>query len=217
MHFVRVMIDALPELLTGIKFTAIVTIMSLVAASIIGLVLCFMTLSRILIMRGIATTYINIIRGVPLLVQILFVYFGIPSVTGAHLPAIVAGTITMSAYVSAYMAEIFRAGIQDVDRGQTEAGEAVGLTRWQVNRLIVLPQAIRGFLPAYVNQVSMTIKDTSLLSVIGIAELTFQGQAVYSANFETFTILFEMAILYFIMIYSLTLVSRIVERKLAVW
>ncbi|MGC5247741.1 amino acid ABC transporter permease [Gordonia sp. DT219] len=214
-NFFNVLIDALPTLLSGMKVTVYVTVISLVIASILGLCLCFMTLAKSAIVRGIARVYVNIFRGTPLLVQILFIYFGIPSLLGIHMEAIYAGILAMSLYVTAYMSEIFRAGIQGVDAGQFEASVSIGLKRLQMMRLVILPQAVRSVLPAFVNQFSMTIKDTSLLSVIGIAELTFQGQEIYAANFETFTILFELAVLYFIIVYVLTFISRILERRMA--
>lgn len=214
-HFVDVLIEALPALLYGMGITAFVTVVSIAVASILGLGLCFMSLSRHIVLRGIATSYINIFRGTPLLVQILFIYFGLPSLLGIHLPVMVAGILTMSLYVTAYVSEIFRAGIQGVDVGQFEGGASIGLSQGQTMRLIVLPQAIRNVIPAFVNQFSGTIKDTSLLSIIGIAELTFQGQEIYSQNFETFTILLELGVLYFVMVYILTRLSRILEKRMS--
>lgn len=124
--------------------------------------------------------------------------------------------IAITINAAAYLVEIFRAGINSIDKGQMEAGRSIGFSYWQTMRLIVLPQAVRRMIPAFVNQFIVSIKDTSLLSAIGIAELTFSGQSIYAANFRAFEILFAVGVLYFVIIYTLSLLSRWLERRLDV-
>ena len=193
-----------------------ITIISLVLAMVIGLVLGVFSITKSKILRAISTVFVDMIRGTPLLVQILFIYFGIPSVFDVNLTAFAAGVIAITINAAAYLVEIFRAGINSIDKGQMEAGRSIGFSYWQTMRLIVLPQAVRRMIPAFVNQFIVSIKDTSLLSAIGIAELTFSGQSIYAANFRAFEILFAVGVLYFVIIYTLSLLSRWLERRLDV-
>lgn len=210
---ITVVQEALPFLAKGALITVELTVVSLIFASIIGLVTGFMRMSDITPLRWIAAIYINIIRGTPLLVQILYIYFGIPFVLKIKLSSMAAGIITMSLYAGAYLAEIFRAGIESIDKGQREGGMSLGFSYWQTMRKIILPQAFRRMIPTFVNQITMMIKDTSLLSTIGVAELTFQGQSIYAANFETFRILTTVGVFYFIMVYALTKISVRLEKR----
>ncbi|ARK32417.1 amino acid ABC transporter permease [Halalkalibacter krulwichiae] len=210
------MIDALPVLLKGLWWTIVITVISLLIALVIGLVLGLFSISRNKLLRAIAMIYVDIIRGTPILVQILFIYFGLPAGTGITMSALTAGIIAISINAGAYLVEIFRAGINSIDKGQMEAGRTLGFSYAETMRLIILPQAVRRMIPAFVNQFIVSIKDTSLLSVIGIAELTMSGQSIYAMNFRAFEILALVGILYFVLIYALTLFSRWLERRLDV-
>jgi glutamine transport system permease protein len=181
---------------------------------VIGLGMGLLRISQNLLPRFIATFYVDIIRGTPLLVQILFIYIGIPSVFGLRLSEYTAGIIAISINAGAYLVEIFRAGIQSINRGQMEAGRSLGFSYGQTMRLIILPQAIKIMTPAFVNQFIISLKDTSLLSIIGIAELLMQGQSIYAVNFRAFQILGAVAVFYFVIIYALTLFSRWLERRM---
>ncbi|MCM3741542.1 amino acid ABC transporter permease [Oceanobacillus luteolus] len=216
METIQIILDALPTLLSGMGLTLEITIISLVLAMVIGLVLGVFSITKSKILRAISTVFVDMIRGTPLLVQILFIYFGIPSVFDVNLTAFAAGVIAITINAAAYLVEIFRAGINSIDKGQMEAGRSIGFSYWQTMRLIVLPQAVRRMIPAFVNQFIVSIKDTSLLSAIGIAELTFSGQSIYAANFRAFEILFAVGVLYFVIIYTLSLLSRWLERRLDV-
>ncbi|WP_307327015.1 amino acid ABC transporter permease [Evansella vedderi] len=216
MESINIIIDALPTLLKGLYWTVVITVISLIIALIIGLVLGICSITRNKLLRAIATIYVDIIRGTPILVQILFIYFGLPSVTGITMSALTAGIIAISINAGAYLVEIFRAGINSIDKGQMEAGRTLGFSYAETMRIIILPQAVRRMIPAFVNQFIVSIKDTSLLSVIGIAELTFAGQSIYAMNFRAFQILFAVGVLYFIIIYILTMFSRWLERRLDV-
>src|SRR5699024_3546926 len=170
--------EYLPILLKAAGVTLGISGLSLVFSLIIGLIMGMFRISKNFILTWIATLYINAIRGTPLLIQILIVYFGIPSLLNISFSAFTAGVVIMSIYTGAYMAEIYRSGIESVDIGQTEAGRSLGLSNSLTMRLIVLPQAIRKMIPTFVNQITIMIKDTSLLSVIGVVELTMQGQMI---------------------------------------
>ncbi|SES28930.1 polar amino acid transport system permease protein/polar amino acid transport system substrate-binding protein [Salipaludibacillus aurantiacus] len=212
----QIMIDALPVLLQGMWLTVLITVISLAIALVIGLVLGIFSITQNKILRGISTFYVDAIRGTPILVQILFIYFGLPAATDLSLNAFTAGIIAISINAGAYLVEIFRAGINSIDKGQMEAGRTLGFSYGETMRLIILPQAVKRMIPAIVNQFIVSIKDTSILSVIGIAELTMSGQSIYANNFRAFEILFMVGVLYFVIVYSLTLFARWLERRLDV-
>ncbi|WP_156289845.1 amino acid ABC transporter permease [Oceanobacillus salinisoli] len=216
METINIILEGLPTLLKGMGLTIEITVISLILAMFIGLILGVFSITKSKILRTISTAFVDIIRGTPLLVQILFIYFGLPSVMDINLTAFSAGVIAITVNAAAYLVEIFRAGINSIDKGQMEAGRTIGFSYGQTMRLIILPQAIRRMIPAFVNQFIVSIKDTSLLSAIGLAELTLSGQSIYAANFRAFEILFAVGVLYFIIIYSLSLFSRWLERRLDV-
>jgi len=207
------MIDALPVLLEGLGLTVYLAVVSLALATVIGLISGLMTLSHRVWLYGPARFYVNLIRGTPLLVQILFIYFGLPAVMNVKLSPMVAGVIAISFHIGAYVSEVFRAGIESVDKGQTEAGRSLGMTHTQTMRKIIIPQAVRSMIPPMMNQFIMGVKDTSLLAVIGVAELTQRGQSIYAVNYRAFEILTLVALIYFILTYTLYRLSRVVERK----
>jgi len=209
------MVDAVPVLFQGTIVTLKITVISLIIALVIGLFIGLMSISRNKLLHGIGVFYVDFIRGTPLLVQIMIIYFGIPSLLGIKMDEMVAGIAAISLNAGAYMAEIFRAGILSVDRGQMEAARSLGLTHTQAMRLVILPQAVRRMIPAFVNQAIVSLKDTSLLTIIGIRELTNSGEIIISANYRFFEIWAVVAVFYFIMIHALTLYSRHLERRLA--
>lgn len=207
--------EALPHLLRGAVTTLEITSISLVIAMFIGLSIGLLRVSNNRLLRFAANFYVDLIRGTPLLVQILFIYIGVPSAFDIRLSEFTAGIIAISINAGAYLVEIFRAGIESIDRGQMEAGRSLGFSYWQSMRLVILPQAVRRMTPAFVNQFIISLKDTSLLSVIGIAELLMQGQSIYAVNFRAMEILGAVAVFYFVIIYTLTLFSRWLERRIA--
>jgi glutamine transport system permease protein len=210
----QVIVGAAPVLLQGTIVTLKITVISLLIALVIGLFIGLMSTSRTKLLRGIAVSYVDLIRGTPLLVQIMIIYFGIPSLLDIKMDEMVAGIAAISLNAGAYMAEIFRAGILSVDRGQMEAARSLGLTHTQAMRLVILPQAVRRMIPAFVNQAIVSLKDTSLLTVIGIRELTNSGEIIISANYRFFEIWTVVAVYYFIIIHALTLYSRYLERRM---
>lgn len=212
----QVIIDALPLLLEGSVVTLKLVVISLIIAMVIGLISGLMSTSLNRLLRLVATLYVDIIRGTPLLVQVYFIYFGLPVFLDMRIPAMTAGIIAISLNAGAYISEIFRAGINSISNGQHEAARSLGLTRFQTMRLVVLPQATRRMIPTFVNQFIITIKDTSLLSAIGIAELTQSGEIIISSNFRAFEIWGVVGIFYLIIIVLLSRVSRLIERRYAI-
>lgn len=209
----EVMLDAMPELLNGVKMTIYLTVVSLALATVLGLISGLMNISKSKWLRVPARLYVNIVRGTPLLVQILFIYFGLPSVSAIKLSPVTAGIIAIGFHIGAYVSEVFRAGIESIDKGQIEAGRSLGLTAGQTMRKIVIPQAITRMMPPMMNQFIIGVKDTSLLAVIGVAELTERGQTIYALNYRAFEILALVGVLYLILTYSLYRLSLLVEKR----
>jgi len=183
--------------------------------TVIGVIVALMKLSSSRVARAIASIYGTLIRGLPLLVQILLVYFAIPAITGLRVSGVAAGTVAMTLFTGAFMAEIIRSGIQSIDKGQYEACRSIGFSHWATMRLVICPQAFRVILPSIANQFSITLKDTSLLSVIGVVELTMAGQTIYALNFDTIRVLALVGIMYLIIYLVAEQFSGWVERRLA--
>ncbi|WP_052542261.1 amino acid ABC transporter substrate-binding protein/permease [Cryobacterium roopkundense] len=211
--FFGLLSDSMPALMKGLGLTLLATGLSILIALVLGVVFGFFKVSPFRVLRAIATTYVSIFRGTPLLVQAFFFYFGLPQLTGQSIDVLTAGVLTLSLNAGAYMTEIVRGGIQSVDPGQTEAGRSLGLGYITTMRRIVLPQAVKIMTPSFINQFVMTLKDTSLLAVIGFAELTYQGQQIYAANFRTGETLLIVAALYFVVITLLTTLSNKLDKR----
>jgi glutamine transport system permease protein len=213
MKKVDIIFAALPILLKGLQVTLYIFVIAIILGFLIGLVIALFRLAPIKILKWIAKVYVDAIRGTPFIVQLFFIYFGINSLDFVSLNSTTAGIITVAINAGAYFAEIIRAGIQSIDKGQTEAARSIGFTGAQTMRYVVLPQAFRRMLPTITNQSIISLKDTSLLSVIGIADLTQQGQIQASATFEAFKIWLTVGVIYFIIIYLLTILANFVERR----
>ncbi len=206
--------ESMPSLMTGLKMTLILTVVSLIIATIVGIVFGLMRIAKSKLLSTIAMIYIDIFRGTPLIVQAFFIYFGIPAAFDFRITAFVAGLITLSLNAGAYMAEIVRGGIQSVDKGQMEAARSLGLPYGKAMLKVVLPQAIQLMIPAFINQFVITLKDTSILSIIGINELTQSGKIIIARNLESFQMWIIVGIMYFIVIMILTKVSNVLERRI---
>ena len=204
-----------PRLLQGLWMTIELTLVSLLIAAVLGLLFGLLSVSRTTFLRGISRVYIDIIRGTPLIVQVFFIYFGIPSALNMRLDAFIAGVIALSLNAVAYTAEIVRGGIQSIDKGQMEAARSLGLPYTMAMRRVVLPQAIKTMIPAIVNQCIITLKDSSLVSVIGLAELTQTGRLIIANNFESLKMWIIIGVMYFIPIMILSKVSSHIERKMS--
>lgn len=209
-----VIVAAMPMLLEGLKVTLYIFVIAIILGFLIGLVVALLRLGPIKVLNWIAKAYVDAIRGTPFIVQLFFIYFGVNSLNFISLNSTTAGIITVAINAGAYFAEIIRAGIQSINKGQTEAARSIGFTASQTMRYVILPQAFRRMLPTITNQSIISLKDTSLLSVIGIADLTQQGQIQASATFEAFKIWLVVGVIYFIVIYLLTVLANFVERRI---
>ena len=207
-------------LLRAMGHTLLLCLLSLVFASVIGMIFGLMNVGHNRLLNFIGTVYVDAVRGVPLIVLAYFIYFGIPAgiqslgFTNFKMDALQAGTIALSMNCGAYMAEIVRAGIQSVDRGQMEAGRSLGLSYGAGMALIVIPQAIRTMIPSIINQFIITLKDTSILSVIGFPELTNVGKTVMGNTFKPLQAWAVVGIMYLIVITILSKVSKKIERRI---
>lgn len=202
----------LPALLVGLRLTLIIAVGGIFLAIVIGIILCIFTISGVKILQRIAVTYITIVRGIPLMILALFLWFG---VIKSSLSLEFGGIIILAINASAFMAEIFRAGIQAIDYGQTEAARSLGLSYFQTMWKIILPQAFKIMLPSLMNQFISSLKDTAILSAISLPELTMTAKIIIARNYKAFELYSYAAIIYLVVIVFLTYLSKIVERKLS--
>ena len=205
----------------GAKTTIIISLVSLVIGFVLGLFICLMKMSKIKILRWPASAYVQILRGTPLFVQIFIIYFGLPQL-GIQFPDIgpfssdfVSGAFALSINSSAYIAEIFRSGIQAVDKGQMEASRSLGLGYVDAMRYVIVPQAVKNVLPALANEFITLVKESSIISVIGVQELMFKAGIVRTALYRPFEPYIMAAIMYLVMTTVLSLLVGLLEKKLA--
>ena len=209
-------------LLTAMGRTLLLAFLGLVFACILGMIFGLLSVLKNKACNIISNIFVFVIRGVPMIVLAFFIYFGIPYLIntilgfggGFTLSALQAGTICLALNCGAYMAEIIRAGIQSVDIGQLEAGRSLGLPYWKTMRKIILPQAIRTMIPSIINQFIITVKDTSILSVIGFPELVLAAKQVQANTFKAFETWAIVGIMYLIVITILSYLAKLVERRM---
>ncbi|AIZ61954.1 amino acid ABC transporter permease [Bacillus safensis] len=206
-------INAFPYLMDGLQTTLYIFVVAIILGFIIGLIVALFRLSPFKILNFIALVFVNAIRGTPFIVQLFFIYFGLNTLEFISLDRVPAGIITVAINAGAYFSEIIRAGIQSIDKGQTEAARSLGFTGGQNMRFIVLPQAFRRMLPAITNQAIISLKDTSLLSIIGIADIMQRGQVQASATFDPLNVWLIVGVIYFVIIYLLSLLASYAERR----
>lgn len=202
--------------LKGIGNTILVSIVGVVLGALFGAIIALFKLSKFKPLKWLASAYIEFLRGTPLLVQVFLVYFGSTAVLGLDISALICGMIALVINCSAYIAEIIRAGINAVDKGQTEAARSLGLSYGQTMKSVILPQAIKNILPALGNEFVTVIKESSIISVIGVSEIMFNAQVVQGASFDPFTPLLVAAILYFVLTFTLSRVMYFFEGRLKV-
>ncbi|EOB7602333.1 ABC transporter permease subunit [Staphylococcus aureus] len=200
--------------LKGIKITILISLIGVALGSILGAFVALMKLSKIKIISWIASIYIEILRGTPMLVQVFIVFFGITAALGLDISALVCGTIALVINSSAYIAEIIRAGINAVDKGQMEAACSLGLNYRQTMKSVIMPQAIKNILPALGNEFVTLIKESSIVSTIGVGEIMFNAQVVQGISFDPFTPLLVAAALYFVLTFVLTRIMNMIEGRL---
>ena len=215
MSFFELVQESMPLLVTGLQLTLELAAISLLIAMVLGIVASLMGMSKNPVLRFINAAFVAIIRGTPLLVQGFFIYFGITGLLNIHINAFTAGIIALSLNAGGYLSEIFRGGIQAVDPGQREAARSLGLSASQTTWRIIIPQAVRICIPSVVNQWCITIKDTSIISVLGLAELTKMGQTIIARTYRSFEVWIVVGLMYFVVIYLLTILARIVEKKVS--
>jgi putative lysine transport system permease protein len=215
-----------PMFLRGAEMTLLISISGTILGFLIGLVIgvirtipsnpqdSFIKKCTHKFFTFLLVAYIEIFRGTPMMVQAIVIFYGIPLVTGIHLPTIWSAIFIVSINTGAYLSEIVRGGILSIDKGQFEAAHTLGMTHTQTMVNIILPQAVRNILPAIGNEFVINIKDTSVLNVISVSELYFESNGVAGNNFRYFEVFLITCIMYFIMTFTVTRILRFIEKKL---
>jgi polar amino acid transport system permease protein len=211
-RFLTESIEFMPILLLGVRNTILVTLGSLVVSTVLGMVWALMRVSGVRPLAIVAVVVVNVIRGIPIIVQLFYIYFVLPDF-GITLTALQAAIIGLGIAYSAYQSENFRAGIEAIDRGQIESAYSLGLGWGLTMRKVVLPQAIRIMLPPYGNIMIMMLKDSSQASTITVAELALQGKLIASSTFQNTTVFTLVAALYLVMSLPLIALSGWLERR----
>jgi len=212
-----VAIKSLPVLFKGAVITLELTAGAVAIGVVIGLIMALARLSRVTVLRGFAGAYIDFLRGTPLLVQIFLVYYGAPQLFHFQPPdsyPYVAGILAMGLNSGAYIAEIFRAGIQSIDRGQTEAARSLGMSQGQAMRYIILPQAVKRVVPPLGNEFIAMLKDSSLVAVIALEELMYSGKLIVGRTLQSFAIYTAVALIYLAMTMIISRFIAVAERRL---
>ena len=208
----------MPLLFEGLKVTAIVSVVSIAIGMVIGLLVCLMKMSNHVVPRAIAGVYIWIIRGTPMLVQAFIVFYGVPLLIQMFMPfrmdATTAGIITLSLNAGAYLAEIYRGGILAVPKGQSEAARSLGLSQGATMWKVVLPQAFKFSIPSLVNQFIITVKDTSILAMLGFPEIVNKAKTYVGSTYVYCETYMVVAVMYLAIISVLMVISKYIEKKL---
>ncbi|HCL4436885.1 TPA: amino acid ABC transporter permease [Clostridium botulinum] len=211
--------------INGAKYTIILAFFTVVIGTILGLLLSLMKLSKNKILKYIAVSYIEFIRGTPVLVQLYIIYYGLPTIgikfpevpiLGSNFPDFFAGILALSINSGAYVAEIIRAGIQAVDKGQMEAARSLGMSESMAMKNVIIPQAFKNILPALGNEFITIIKESSIVSIIGIHELMYNADTVRGNIFRPFEPLLVAAVMYFILTFTLSKLLGVAERRMRV-
>ncbi len=201
-------------LMIGFMLTVKISIIAIIFAIVLGTVVGIARLSSEPVTRAISITFVELVRNTPLLVQIYIIYFFVGSML--RLSALTAGTAALAIFEGAYVGEIVRAGIQSIHKGQMEAARSLGMSYGKAMRYIILPQAFKRIIPPLAGQFISLIKDSSLVSVIALADLMFQGQQAVARTYYAFEIYFTVAALYLVMTFALSMATQYIERRLAV-
>ncbi len=209
----QLIVDSLPLLLSGALITIEITALAVGIGFFIGLCVGVARLSQVKLLKYMAIIYADTIRGTPLLIQIFLIYFALPMIIGRQIDPFAAAVVACSINSGAYVSEIFRAGIQAIDKGQMEAARSLGLSWWQAMRFVVLPQAFSKILPPLGNEFIAMLKDTSLVSVIGFEELTRRGQLIIAKTYGSFEIWSTVALIYLVMTVSISQLVAFLEKR----
>lgn len=209
-------IDFLPELGTGLYYTLLISVVGLLIGFVLGGIFGLGRISKNKFFYVISSIYVEVVRGTPVLVQAIWIFFAMPLITGYNMPSVAAGIVVIAINSGAYIAEIVRGAVQSIDKGQYEAGRSLGLRQNQTMQYIIWPQAFKRMIPPLGNQFIISIKDTSLLSVILVPELMFQGRLIASNYFNAVEIYTTVAVFYLAITLTLSFILRIVERRLEI-
>lgn len=205
--------NSFPLLLEGALVTIKITALSVGFGLLIGLVASIARMSKLWLVKMLASLYVDFIRGTPLLVQIFIIYFALPMITGVRVDPLVAAITACSINSGAYVAEIFRAGIESIDKGQMEAGRSLGMTWGQTMYYIIVPQAFKRVIPPLGNEFIAMLKDSSLVSVIGFEELTRRGQLIIARTYGSLEIWLSVAVIYLAMTFVISRFVAYLERR----
>lgn len=211
-----VVVEALPDLMRGTALTIEITALGLVGGFVLGVAAGIARAGHVRLAGLIASAYVALIRGTPLVVQVMFIYFALPLAVGLRIDPMSAAVGAIAINAGAYIAEVVRGAIVSIDRGLIEAGLALGVSPRRVLATVVWPIAFRRMLPALGNQFIISLKDTSILIVIGVGELTRRGQEIIATNFRAMEIWSAVAIIYLILTATLALVLRLVEKRMRI-
>ena len=209
----NLVVNSFPLLLVGAGVTIQITVLSTAIGFVIGLVVGVARISHLRPLRLLAEVYVEFFRGTPLLVQIFLFYFALPVITGQRIDPFIAAISACGINSGAYVAEIFRAGIQSVDEGQMEAGRSLGMTWLQTMHYIIVPQAFKRVIPPLGNEFIAMLKDSSLVSVIGFEELTRRGQLIIAKTYGSFEIWMSVAVIYLVMTLTISRFVAYLERR----
>lgn len=210
---VDLMVNSFPLLVVGAGITIQITAISVGLGLIIGMFVGIARISQVKLLRALAAVYIDFLRGTPLLVQIFLIYFALPVVLGQRVDPFLAAITACGINSGAYIAEIFRAGIQAIDAGQMEAGRSLGMTWPQTMRHIIVPQAFKNIIPPLGNEFIALLKDSSLVSVIGFEELTRRGQLIIARTYGSLEIWICVAIIYLVMTLTISRLVAYLEKR----
>ncbi|WP_243183517.1 amino acid ABC transporter permease [Anaerosolibacter carboniphilus] len=199
---------------TGTAVTLFLSFFGVIFGVVIGVIIALMKLSKNKLISTLAASYIEVVRGTPLLLQLYIVYYGLPRLIGMELPSMALGIIAVSLNSAAYVAEIIRAGILAIDRGQMEAARSLGMTHAMAMRYIIIPQAFKNILPALGNEFIVLIKESAIVSIVGIADLMYKTDTLRGITFKPFLPLVIAAAIYFVITFTLSKLLGIVERRL---
>ena len=208
-------VNYLPELLRGALVSVELTVSVMALSLVFGLIVALARLARLRAVRMAATFYVEVVRGTPCMLQLFYIYFVLPAF-GINIPPFTAGMVGLTVNYSAYLSEVYRAGIQAVARGQVEAALALGMSRGLMMRLVILPQAIRIVVPPLGNYFISLFKDTALASTITVKELIFSGQILAATNFQYFTIFTIAGAIYLALSYPGSLGVQYLERRMRI-
>jgi polar amino acid transport system permease protein len=200
----------------GLGYTMLYAIGTILAGLIIGFAVGIARLAQSRLVNYPLIAYIEVFRCTPLLVQLIWFYYAFPVIIGLDIPAHVAAGLTLSLYTGAFYAEIIRAGVNSIERGQWDAARAIGMRRPQVMRRVILPQAIKRMIPPFMNQSITQLKNTSLVSTIAVSDLLYQGEIITATTYRPLEVYTSVAIIYFGVLFPLTLMAQAIEKHLAV-